>query len=956
MARDDRQTRAESSMNSARLTTIEPPVSGRPIAPASLRLLGFKRAQKLVHSIGLKVIASLVALLLLMLAAATASAQVDRFPVGGTISEIRYVGNTTISADKIRAVLQSKVNHPLDQKTVDADIKSLLKKKWFANVYPYFEESPPKTGQYILTFEFREMPILTHVEFRGLTKIKKKEIEQLTDLKVGSRADAARTAISVGQIRRLYQEKGYDLAEVQLLEGGKKADRRVVMQIFEGPKFKLSSIKFVGNTFVSDPVLQTKISSRIPILGLGGKYHSDMLEEDKRKLIDYYQGQGFFQVAVTPISKPIADQGNIELTFYIDEGVRYSVRELVFEGNSKIPTKKLQEGLELHSGKPFLEAVREADRNRLMTKYYELGCIDTEIAIEPRYTNKLGVVDLVYRISEGEPYVLGDLVIQGNDRTRDKVIRREAVMAGLLPGEVLNKNRMDLFRQRLGNLQYFHATNEGGKAIDLKIVNRRPKDKPYGDILLPIGGGVVQARMQDSGSLDDLPPPAAPSVEPSPAPSTNSGPPGLMPFGSSNLFSPEPDSAPVVEVPAAPPLGGRPVAPVRPPGSTPVGSGEPPGTFPSIPGMNVNDTSPDRNDPFPNRAFADIVTSVDEAPTGRFMLGVAASSFQGIFGNLSIYEKNFNIFNFPRSFSDIVNGSAFRGGGQEFQVMLQPGTLINSFRMSLREPYLFDLPIGAGATGYLFSRIYPDWTERRGGGRFTLGRQFGTSIYADVAFRAEAVDFFGYRTPTPADYLAVSGTTSVFSLRPSLRFDNRNSPFMATKGQYLEVAFEQGWGTFTFPKFDAEGRVYFPTGSRPDGSGKRFFTLRGHFGIAGQQTPVYERYFAGNFGSLRGFQYRGVGPRVLGQNVGGFMMAVGSLEYQFPWTASDSLHQVIFTDFGTVEPNYSFNNLRVSIGTGLRVVIPQFGPVPLGFDLAFPIVHAEGDRLSYFNFSMSAMY
>ena len=85
-------------------------------------------------------------------------------------------------------------------------------------------------------------------------------------------------------------------------------------------------------------------------------------------------------------------------------------------------------------------------------------------------------------------------------------------------------------------------------------------------------------------------------------------------------------------------------------------------------------------------------------------------------------------------------------------------------------------------------------------------------------------------------------------------------------------------------------------------------------------------------------------------------MAIGSLEYQFPWTASDSLHQVFFTDFGTVESNYSFNNLRVSVGTGLRVMIPQFGPIPLGFDLAFPVVHAEGDRLSYFNFSMSAMY
>ena len=63
--------------------------------------------------------------------------------------------------------------------------------------------------------------------------------------------------------------------------------------------------------------------------------------------------------------------------------------------------------------------------------------------------------------------------------------------------------------------------------------------------------------------------------------------------------------------------------------------------------MNMTDVGPDRNDPFPNRSFADIVTSVEEAPTGRFMVGVGANSFQGLFGSVPIYEKNFDIFNSP---------------------------------------------------------------------------------------------------------------------------------------------------------------------------------------------------------------------------------------------------------------------------------------------------------------------
>ncbi|MFO0890999.1 MAG: POTRA domain-containing protein [Isosphaeraceae bacterium] len=885
--------------------------------------------------------------------------QGDRLPEG-IVTEVRIEGNATISAEKIRAKILSRAGQPLDQQKVEADLKSLMATKWFSDVSPYYQEAPPKSGRYLLIFKVREMPVLRVVEFRGRKGVSLKEIEENTDLKVGNRADPTKTRLAIGQIQRLYQEKGYELAEVKLIEGGSIGDTKVIIQIFEGPKFKIASVDFKGNTFASDAQLWTKITSRKPILGLvGGKYHRDMLEEDRRKLTDYYQSQGFFEVKITPVTKPGNSLGDVNLTFVISEGTRYKVRNLVFEGNKKVKTAELREGLQLHSGKPFLEAVREADLKLMMARYYALGCIDTQINYEPRFTNELGVVDLVYKIEEGEPYLVGEIKFVGNTRTKDKVIRREFVQAGLLPGEVLDKNRLDIARQRLQALGYFQMNPEMGKPIEMKIINRRAKDKPYGDLMTPLlGEGVTQARMQDPGSALELVP------APEPLPGANnvprlepSAPGSSSPLGGGNLFSPPPDTVPPLTVPV-PGQPGRSAAtaPGARPGAPPVGAGEPAGTFPSVPGLNMTDVGPDRNDPFPNRSFADIVTALDEAPTGRFMVGVAASSFQGLFGNVTVYEKNFDIFNFPRSFNDIFNGTAFRGGGQEFRLDIQPGTQINRFQVSLREPYLFDLPIGAGVAGYWFTRFYPDWNERRGGGRFSLGRQFGTSTYADVAMRVEDVNFFGYRSPAPAEYLAASGQSFLASIRPSLRFDNRNNPFMATKGQYAEFSMEQGWGTFTWTKFDAEGRAYFTTGSRPDGSGKRFFTLRGHFGIATQGIPVYEAYFAGNFGSLRGFQYRTVSPKALGVPIGGIMMALGSLEYQFPLTASDTIQQVLFTDFGTVENDYNFHKVRVSVGTGIRLMIPQMGPIPLGFDLAFPITYAEGDALRYFNFSMSAMY
>jgi len=880
----------------------------------------------------------------------------------GAIVEIKVEGNVTVTAEQVRAKLLSKVNHSLDRKQIDADIKSLYGTKWFSEVNAYVQKSPKGKGYYVLIFQVKEMPVLAHVEFIGLKHIRLKEIQESTGLKKGNRADAARTRDAVGQIQRLYVEKGYESAEVYLQEGGKLGDTRVVIRIYEGPKYQVKHIEFRGNVFASSGTLRTKITTRTPILTFGGRFYRDTLDEDVRKLVEYYQGQGFLEAKVTPVTRTGTSIGDVLITYVVSEGIRYKLRNIVFEGNKKLSTNRLRKDMFLKPDQPVLETQREADHKNLISKYNEIGCIDTQVLPEIKFTDQPGLVDVVYRIDEKEPYILGELIVRGNERTKDKVIRREADMAALLPGQVLNMNRVELFKKRLANTQFFTTSPEMGNPIDVKVINRRTGDKPYGDGVVPLSDDSALTRMQNP--IDDLPglspsspPPASDAPGPGSTPST------LTPFGAGGQFDPPTDVAPIEVPSAAPPIPPTlPTMPPLPPGvgtsppSPPVGEGEPPGMEPSLPGLNMTDVGPDRQDPFPNRSFADVVTSVSEAPTGRFMLGVGASGWQGLNGSVTISERNFDLFNVPRTWEDLVNGKAFRGAGQSFQLSLMAGTLINRAMVSLSNPYLFDLPIGGSASGYVFQRSYPDWTETRGGGRFSLGRQLGTSTYADVAFRVEDVNFYGFATPAPADYLAASGHTLLTSLRPTIRFDNRNSPFMPNKGRYLELSFEQGWGTFTYPKVELEGRTYFTTGSRPDGSGPRILSFRGHLGFTGHDTPVYERFFAGYYGSLRGFQYRGVGPFVDNVNIGGIMMAVGSVEYMFPLSANDMFRQAVFCDFGTVENSYNFNNFRASIGTGLRVQLPQFGPMPLSFDLAFPVARAPGDKVNYFNFTVGAFY
>lgn len=947
---------------------------------------------------GLALLAAAVALVLalgLMERAALAAAR-------GTITEVRIVGNDSIAEDNIRRLIQSRPDRPFDAALANADVKRLMDKGWFSDVQAEVVEDPERRDGLVLVFKVIEMPVLRAIEYRGRSKLRLRDLESATGLKPGSRADHVRHMLAVNQIRRIYEEKGYALAEVRLLEGGKPGDTQAIFEIFEGPKCRITDVEFVGNELVTDATLKTKVRTK-PLFGFGGLYRREDIEEDARTLRQYYMSMGYFEVKVSYAIKPASNLGERVVEYAIWEGVQYKVRDVAFEGNEQIATDLLREGLMLHSGQPFRQEVFDADVKRIEEKYGEIGCIDAMVDVERKFADpekQPGVVDLVYKIQEGEPYTLGRFLVQGNRTTRDSVIRREAEMAGLVPGEPLNLKRVELYRQRLSNLGYFVADPAQGKPIDIRLIGRRSADRPYGEVRELDMGEVIQARMQDPGpepvdldplgplpGFDDEPafpdsppvPDAAPALE-IPPPEFDLAPPGPMvapgpgleddvPFGAGDLFAPPADQPlPPIAVPMAPVApgpggafgvpadGGRPMGP-------PIGEGEPPGLFPSMPGGNMTNVGPDRNEPFPQRSFADLVTQVEEQPTGRLMFGVGANSYQGLTGSFILHERNFDITALPRSWSDITNGRAFRGAGQDFRIELMPGTLINRALVSFRNPYLFDLPggyaIGFGASGYVFNRQYPGtFSESRGGGRFSLGSQVGTSTYVDVAARVENVRLYDYYLPAPAEYLAADGNTLLATLRPSIRFDNRNDPFAPNKGQYAEFAFEQGWGDFTFPKVTVEGRQYFTLGSRPDGTGKRILTMRGFAGFTGRDTPVYEQFFAGDFRTMRGFSYRGVGPFVLGRNTGGIMSLIGSVEYQFPWLANDKLQQVIFSDFGTVEDEFHINDFRVTVGTGLRVFLPRqmFGPLPLAFDLGIPVVKGPQDREQLFTFFIGAFW
>ncbi|MCS6849775.1 MAG: outer membrane protein assembly factor BamA [Gemmataceae bacterium] len=355
-------------------------------------------------------------------------------------------------------------------------------------------------------------------------------------------------------------------------------------------------------------------------------------------------------------------------------------------------------------------------------------------------------------------------------------------------------------------------------------------------------------------------------------------------------------------------------------------------------------------DPDSDNPVKDIQVQVQETHTGSLLFGVGVNSDAGLTGSIVLNERNFDILRPPTSLEDLLSGRAFRGAGQEFRIEAVPGTQLQRYTISFREPFLFDSPYSLGVSGYYFTRIFNEYTEQRLGGRITSSRRLTPYWNATAGIRLEDVNVSNVSIYAPFSIRESIGSNFVAGFRGGVSRDTRDSYLRPTTGSLLELAFEQGVGSYTFPVFSIEANKYWTVYERRDGSGRHVLAARTALGIAGSQTPVFERFYAGGFRSMRGFEFRGVGPNVNGFMTGGDFMFLNSLEYQLPILANDQLYAVAFVDSGTVEDSVEIRDYRVAAGLGLRIVVPMLGPVPIALDFGFPIVKKDTDREQLFSF------
>lgn len=836
------------------------------------------------------------------------------------IIDIVIEGNDTIETTAIRKLIRSAVGRPPTEPQVREDVRALYSTRWFFSVEPRYRRNA--TGL-VLVFRVIERPIVEKVEFRGNERVKTAYLEKLTGLKTGSPFDVSVNREAVNRIGEHYKSKGFPYTKVTLEKGDRREDRQVIFEINEGPKVIVGSVKFDGNDSFSYGILKQKLSLKPAILGLPflAKYKPEQLPDDVAALKQYYHSLGYFDVDIekevgidedpwNPLSYKVA---HAIITYKIKEGPRFQIRNLVIEGNQIFTNDELAANLKLRSGDPYNARHMSKDVDVIKERYGNLGRTFANVEPVPRFLEESGTMDLVYQINEDRVYTIRhvNVHIQGDHpHTKQSVVINRILSH---PGDLANPKKIQQSERRLQG-QLFDKAGPTAPRVQIAKV----PDKPNSSRQQVVQAGTIRGQSPDVDPLEGQ------SLE---AIKANS-----VLFASGTVIRGQSSDSDDIESSTLMAQVPTPQAPFGGGASDPLVQDIPQGQL-------------------------DYDVYVNETQTGRLSFGVGVNSNSGVVGSIVLEENNFDITRFPRGLEDIRNGTAWRGGGQQFRMEAVPGNIVSRYLISWTDPYFMDTPYSLGVSGFYFNRFYRNWTEQRMGGRITAGRQLTQEWSLIGSLRMESVNL---SNPTKdsmgvvAPLLEASlGNTFLSTGRLALAHDTRDSQFLPAAGHYVTSGFEQAFGEFGYSRVDAEAHQYFTTYSRPDGEGRHILSLGLQAAWTGGDTPIYERYFAGGFQSVRGFSYRGISPIQNSTRVGGQFMFLGGAEYLIPITADGTLGAVAFTDFGTIQDDKaSLANMRLTAGFGLRVTVPMMGPAPIALDFGIPLMQEKGDLTQVFQFTM----
>ena len=369
--------------------------------------------------------------------------------------DVEYTGPGTVSKERILAQMRTRVGQPYSNEVVEQDIAALYKTGSIQNVRIFAQ--PQGDGLRVIV-AVQTRSILREIVIDGAERVKAQRLRKEIKLRLNQPVNEQQLEEARQKIIEVYQGRGFTDVSVQFRVDPideKRGTARVVYTVTEGVKGAVSRINFEGNTHFKESVLRKQMKTRgktlISFLDKSGRFDDVQLQQDLDKIREFYQDHGYIDVEVKDVRRERTEKGPMILTIVIVEGQQYHVRKLLVTGYENTTEQKIRALLKMKEGSVYSPKQLRDDAKAVADAYGSGGYVD--LVVQPEGTPAgPALIDVHYNIEEGVRSFVNRVNIEGNTRTKDKVIRREVLVA---PGDVFNTVRVDITKKRLDNLGYF---------------------------------------------------------------------------------------------------------------------------------------------------------------------------------------------------------------------------------------------------------------------------------------------------------------------------------------------------------------------------------------------------------------------------------------------------------------------------------------------------------------------
>jgi len=423
----------------------------------------------------------------------TAAEAAAAVPETGVISKIEIQGNRRVESDAIRAVIPLKPGDTFDKRKLKDALLAVWRMGYFNDVK--LDVSPvrtPGTG-YQLTVLVSEKPAIRDIRLEGNEELSRDDLKDTFEVKQFQILDAEAVRKTAKKMQEKYVEKGYFLAEVTWrLDPLPNNEVDVVFVMNEHAKVTVKEIRFVGNRAIGLDELKgamiTQEGTFWSFLSSAGTYREDAFARDEYVLQGLYYDRGYLYVKFGKAAIELSpDRRFIFITIPIEEGDPYDIGKIDVAGDLLEPKDKLLSLVETKRGARFSKTILQRDLQILADVYKDKGYAYANVTPDTDVHSENRTVDINFAFQKGNLVTIEKIEVVGNNKTRDKVIRREM---RINEGDLYSGTAIRMSKARITALGYFDSVEintRRGSADDRMVLEITVKEKLTGTFQLGFG-------------------------------------------------------------------------------------------------------------------------------------------------------------------------------------------------------------------------------------------------------------------------------------------------------------------------------------------------------------------------------------------------------------------------------------------------------------------------------------